>query len=60
MCMTQRNHHDLATKRIAEKDKTMLDLLFGPNPITDDELRALIVQRPEVYSRYARFLGARK
>jgi hypothetical protein len=38
---------------------TMMDLLFGPNPITDDELRKLIAKRPEVYGRYASYLGKR-
>jgi hypothetical protein len=38
---------------------TMLDLLFGANPITDDELRALIAKRPHVYGRFAGYLGKR-
>jgi hypothetical protein len=48
-----------AGRRIADADETMLELLFGSNPITDDELRALIKKRPGRYGRYAGFLGTR-
>lgn len=48
-----------AGRRMADADETMLELLFGSNPITDDELRALIKKRPAVYSRFAGFLGTR-
>lgn len=40
-------------------NQTMLDLLFGANPITDDDLRALIKKRPEVYTRFSAYLGKR-
>jgi hypothetical protein len=48
-----------ANARIASGNQTMLDLLYGPNPISDDELRALIQKRPEVYGRFAGYLGKR-
>jgi hypothetical protein len=38
---------------------TMLNLLFGPNPISDDELRRLITKRPAVYAKYAAYLEKR-
>ena len=43
----------------AGADETMLNLLYGPNPITDDELRKLIAKRPHVYGKYAAYLGKR-
>jgi hypothetical protein len=57
--MTQAEHERSAEAAIASKDRVMLDLLFGPNPITDEELRALIAKRPAVYGRYAAYLGKR-
>lgn len=48
-----------AHDRIADANEVMLDLLFGPNPITDDELRKLIVKRPHIYGRFAGYLGTR-
>lgn len=58
--MNNRWFYELALKQICEANDTMLELLFGPNPITDDELRALIKKRPEVYGRFAVYLGKRK
>lgn len=58
--MNNRWFYEPALKKISEANETMLDLLFGPNPITDDELRALIKKRPEVYGRFAVYLGKRK
>jgi hypothetical protein len=57
--ISQAEHLQRAQARSARADQTMLDLLFGPNPITDDELRKLIAKRPEVYGRYAGYLGKR-
>lgn len=48
-----------AHDNIAGGNAVMLDLLFGSNPITDDELRALIKKRPEHYSRFSGYLGTR-
>lgn len=48
-----------AHDNIAGGNLVMLDLLFGPNPITDDELRSLIVKRPHVYGRFSGYLGTR-
>jgi hypothetical protein len=36
---TQKQMYSEAQRRIAEGNLTMLDLLFGPNPISDDELK---------------------
>lgn len=48
-----------AHDNIAGGNQVMLDLLFGPNPITDDELRQLIEKRPATYGRFAGYLGKR-
>jgi hypothetical protein len=47
--------HDI----VAGGNEVMLELLYGENPITDDELRALIEKRPETYGRFAGYLGKR-
>ena len=48
-----------AERKSAALNEVMLSALYGPNPITDDELRALIAKRPNVYSRFAGYLGKR-
>ena len=48
-----------AHDNIADGNNTMLDLLFGINPISDDELRKLIAKRPERYGRFAGYIGSR-
>ncbi len=47
-----------AHDRIADQNTVMLDLLYGANPITDDELRALIARRPEL-QRFSGYIGKR-
>jgi hypothetical protein len=56
---TQKEHFWTSHQQVSAGDQTMMDLLFGPNPITDDELRKLIAKRPSVYGRYANYLGKR-
>lgn len=40
-------------------DRVMMDLLFGANPITDEELKMLINRYPR-YERYRGYLGKRE
>lgn len=56
---TQKDFFYRAGREIAERDIIALDLLFGHNPITDDELRKNIRRRPSLWGRYAGYLGAR-
>lgn len=56
---SQKQMFEAARRRSASADQTMLDLLYGPNPISDDELRRLIAKRPEVYGKYKGYLGKR-
>ncbi len=56
---TQEQFFMSANAHAAVRNAVMLDLLFGSNPISDDELRALIAKRPEVYGRFANYLGTR-
>jgi len=56
---TQMHHFARAHDNIAGGNEVMLELLFGANPITDDELRKLIAKRPERYGRFAGYLGKR-
>lgn len=48
-----------ATRASSERDQTMLDLLFGHNPVNDLELAQAIERRPALWSRYAGFIGQR-
>jgi len=57
--MSQRDHFYKAGRIIAGGNETALELLFGFNPISDDELRAFIKRRPGVWSRFAGYLGTR-
>lgn len=56
---TQSHAFYAAHDNTAGGNEVMLDLLFGSNPITDDELRALIAKRPATYGRFAGYLGKR-
>lgn len=56
---TQAQMYYDAERKSADANKAVLELLYGPNPITDDELRALIAKRPNVYGRFAGYLGKR-
>lgn len=56
---TQMRYLAEAHDKIADANEAMLDLLFGANPITDDELRTLIEKHPERYARFAGYLGTR-
>lgn len=56
---SQGAHYQASQAQLARANETMLDLLFGPNPITDEELSALIAKRPNVYGRFAGYLGKR-
>jgi len=56
---SQEEHFTHPHAKSAGADETMLNLLYGPNPITDDELRKLIAKRPHVYGKYAAYLGKR-
>lgn len=56
---SQEEHFSHAHAKSAGADETMLNLLYGPNAISDDELRKLIAKRPHVYGKYAAYLGKR-
>ena len=57
--MTQAQMYYAAEKKAASLNEAMLDMLYGANPISDDELRKLIEKRPNVYGRFAGYLGKR-
>lgn len=57
---TQHQLSSAVERSLANANETMLHLLYGPNPITDDELRALIAKRPHVYGRFSSYLGTRE
>ena len=44
---------------IAGGNLVMMDLLFGENAVTDEELTKLIAKRPEHYGRFSGYLGTR-
>lgn len=47
-------------RKIADRNEIMHELLYGPNPITDDELRRLITKNPSLYGAYEGFIGKRE
>lgn len=58
--MEDRDPVHFTTAQLASRgDETTQRLLFGPNPVTDEELRALVQTRPALYSRYAAYIGKR-
>lgn len=57
--MNQAQMYYQAERKAAGLNEAMLEALYGVNPITDDELRALIAKRPHVYGRFAGFIGKR-
>ena len=49
----------MAERKTSEANQAMLGLLYGPNPITDEELAKLIEKRPHIYGRFAGYIGKR-
>ena len=49
-----------ACERIADRHQAVLDSLFGPNPLTDEEFERLIERRPEIYGQYRGLLETRR
>jgi hypothetical protein len=56
---TQAQMYYDAERKSASLNEAMLEALYGPNPITDEELAALIRKRPETYGRFAGYIGKR-
>lgn len=46
-------------RKIANLNEAMMEMLYGPNSITDNELKKLIEKRPHVYGRFAGYIGKR-
>ena len=44
---------------VADQNEVMLELLYGTNPISDDELARLIQRNPAKYSRFSGYIGKR-
>ena len=57
---TQKDLYYEASRKVSDVDCAMLDLLYGTNPITDEELSKLIKKRPNIYGRFAGYIGKRK
>jgi len=53
---TQHQLYSEAQQKLAKKHETFMEIMRGPNPLTQDELRLLIKKRPEAYGCYATFL----
>lgn len=47
-----------AQKQLGERDRAFMELVGDPqNPMTNNDLRALVKRHPERYGRYAGFIG---
>lgn len=44
---------------VANQNEAMLELLYGTNPITDDELARLVQRNPARYGRFRGYIGKR-
>ena len=56
---TQKQMYYAAERRCAELHEAMYEMLYGDNPITDNELVYLSEKYPHKYGRYAYYLGRR-
>lgn len=56
--MSQKQLFQRSQQRIFDQNQVILDLLFGPNPLTDAELEALINRRPDL-ERFRGYIGKR-
>ena len=56
---SQHEHYEDSRSSLAAVNELMLEFLFGTNPITDDELLALIEKRPELYGHFRAYVGTR-
>lgn len=54
---TQKQMFYDAHNKLADVDKTFMEMLKGDHPITNSELERLIKLRPSVWSRYSGFIG---
>ena len=55
---SQREMWREAERKSGALNRVFLELAFHPtNPLTNDDLRNLIKLRPEVYGRFARYVG---
>ena len=52
-------YHDTLNKEAEFTRFFIEEFLTGPNPLTDDELRALIERRPSKYSKFSHYIGTR-
>lgn len=57
---TQKMVMELQRRRSADKLLTFAEIQAGPNPITLEELEALIEKRPEVYGVFRAWLAERR
>lgn len=55
--LTQKQHFELAHRRIADLNAAFMDAVnCAENPMTREDLAALIAKRPAVYARFSGFL----
>ena len=55
--LTQRQHFDKAHRQISDGNTAFMELVNHPtNPLTREDLAAILARRPERWSRFAGFL----
>lgn len=52
-------YHDAVRKEAEFTSLFIETFLTGPNPLSDDELKALIARKPEKYSKFSHYIGTR-
>jgi hypothetical protein len=59
--LTQKQFYELARRRISQQNEAFMELVNHPtNPMTNLDLKLLIQKRPEIYGKFAGFLGKLK
>jgi hypothetical protein len=57
MALTQAQIYEIERRKIASLNEAFMDLVNHPtNPMTREDLKALIIKRPERYERFSGFL----
>jgi len=57
---TQLEHFHDAHRRLADADATFMEVMRGPNPLTPEEVRALIDRRPGLWGRFEKWAAPKE
>jgi hypothetical protein len=55
LMLSQRNIYEKERRRLAAADRTFMDIMSGPNPLSSEEIRHLIDTKGGIWKRYEAF-----